>query len=93
MELYQPPFAAAVAAGVGAVMCGYNRINGVYACQSNWTINTMLRDYTGFKGFVCAMPAHTHARASERKQHRVVCQAPRFTWLFSSHIAAHPPVL
>jgi hypothetical protein len=52
MELYMPPFAAAVEAGVGAVMCGYNRVNGVQACQSNWTIATQLRGHLGFKGFV-----------------------------------------
>ena len=28
MEIYMPPFEAAVKAGVGAIMCGYNKING-----------------------------------------------------------------
>merc|ERR1719221_1504553 len=31
-ELYYPPFEAAVQAGVGAVMCAYNRVNGEHAC-------------------------------------------------------------
>ena len=34
MEIYQPPFAAAIAAGVGSIMCGYNRINGVWVCEA-----------------------------------------------------------
>ena len=28
VQIYLPPFEAAVRAGVGAVMCGYNKING-----------------------------------------------------------------
>ncbi|MGD2134539.1 MAG: glycoside hydrolase family 3 N-terminal domain-containing protein, partial [Gemmatimonadales bacterium] len=33
-EIYLPGFEAAVDAGVGSVMCAYNRVNGVYACDS-----------------------------------------------------------
>ena len=32
-ELYMPPFAGAVDAGVGAAMCSYNLVNGTYAVQ------------------------------------------------------------
>ena len=29
------PFIAAIQAGVGAIMCSYNRINGTYACENS----------------------------------------------------------
>jgi beta-glucosidase len=51
-ELYYPPFEAAVQAGVGAVMCSYNSVNGTNACQN---ANLLLRDLKGrmgFEGFV-----------------------------------------
>lgn len=36
----------------GAVMCGYNRINGPYACGSNELLNKTLKKDWGYKGFV-----------------------------------------
>ncbi len=51
-EVYAAPFAAAVKAGVASIMCSYNRINGPFACGSNDTLKTLLRDEMGFKGFV-----------------------------------------
>ena len=52
MEIYHPPFAAAVAAGVGSIMCGYNRINGIYTCENPETLHDHLRVRGGFDGFV-----------------------------------------
>ncbi len=46
--MYYPPFQAAVDAEVGSVMCAYNVVNGVHACQNNETLNTHLRDIMGF---------------------------------------------
>jgi beta-glucosidase len=37
--------------GAGAVMCSYNRINGVYACENPYTLGALKKDW-GFKGFV-----------------------------------------
>ena len=37
-ELYLPPFAGAVDAGTGAIMCSYNLINGTYACENAHTL-------------------------------------------------------
>ena len=51
MELYGPPFAAAVANAAG-VMCAYNRVNGVYACENQFTLKTMLKERYNFSGFV-----------------------------------------
>ncbi len=35
-----------------SVMCGYNRINGAFACESPFLLNDVLRRDWGFKGFV-----------------------------------------
>jgi len=35
-----------------AVMCGYNRVNGAYACENSFLLNDVLRRDWGFKGFV-----------------------------------------
>jgi beta-glucosidase len=45
-------FSAAIDAGAGAVMCSYNRINTVYSCGNDATLNGVLRGQLGFKGFV-----------------------------------------
>lgn len=36
----------------GAVMCAYNRVNGVYACENSFLLNDVLRRDWGYKGFV-----------------------------------------
>lgn len=51
-EMYLWPFADAVRAGVGAVMCSYNQINNSYGCQNSHLLNKLLKDELGFQGFV-----------------------------------------
>jgi beta-glucosidase len=52
-EIYQPAFRMAVQqAGVGAVMCSYNRINGTYACENAEELTDTLRDAWRFDGMV-----------------------------------------
>ncbi|HEX3541058.1 MAG TPA: glycoside hydrolase family 3 C-terminal domain-containing protein [Acidimicrobiales bacterium] len=52
-EVYLPAFSAATQAGnAGAVMCSYNLINGVPACQDPALINGILRGDWHFAGFV-----------------------------------------
>jgi beta-glucosidase-like glycosyl hydrolase len=51
-ELYLWPFADAVRAGVGSIMCSYNQINNSYACQNSKMLNNILKDELGFQGFV-----------------------------------------
>jgi beta-glucosidase len=51
-EIDLPAFGAAVQAGAGAVMCSYNRINSVYACQNQYTLDKVLEGQFGFNGFV-----------------------------------------
>ena len=51
-ELYLWPFQDAVHAGVGSVMCSYNRINGTYGCENSKAINGLLKGELNFNGFV-----------------------------------------
>jgi beta-glucosidase len=61
-EIYLPTFEAAVGqAHVGSVMCAYNRINGVYACQDGWMLNGILKGELGFSGFVMSDWGATHS--------------------------------
>ena len=51
-EVYYPAFKAAVDAGVGSIMCSYNRINGTYSCENNSTLVHDLKGRFGFRGWV-----------------------------------------
>jgi beta-glucosidase len=48
-------------ANPGAVMCAYNKINGVYACEDDYTLNEVLKKELGFKGFVISDWGGTHS--------------------------------
>jgi beta-glucosidase len=51
-EIYYPAFRAAVAeAHAGSVMCSYNRVNGIYACEHP-ALDRVLRQEWKFDGFV-----------------------------------------
>ena len=49
-KVYLWPFAEAVKAGVGSVMCSYNKINQTQACQNSKLINGLLKGELGFQG-------------------------------------------
>ncbi|KAH6603716.1 glycoside hydrolase family 3 protein [Trichoderma cornu-damae] len=51
-EYYLWPFMDSVHAGVGSVMCSYNRINNTYGCKNNKLMNGILKTELGFQGFV-----------------------------------------
>lgn len=36
----------------GAVMCAYNKLNGVYACENKFLLDTVLRSDWGYRGWV-----------------------------------------
>ena len=51
-ELYLWPFADAVRAGTGSIMCSYEQINNSYGCQNSYTLNRLLKNELGFQGFI-----------------------------------------
>ncbi len=52
-DIYMSPFEAVVRrAKPATVMCSYNKINGEYGCQNEYTLNTCLRSEWGFEGLV-----------------------------------------
>lgn len=60
-EMYLPMFEAAVKqAGVEAVMCAYNKVNGPWACENKTLLENILRKQWGFKGMTIADYAATH---------------------------------
>lgn len=63
-EIYLPAFEASVKeANVGSVMCSYNRIDGLYACENPEMLTGYLRDEWGFDGFVVSDWGAVHSTA------------------------------
>ena len=60
-EIYLPPFAAAIEAGVSSIMCAYNKVDGDFACGNSTTLTGILRDELQFQGFVTSDWGATHA--------------------------------
>ncbi len=48
-------------ANPGAVMCSYNRVNGVHACENPYILHDTLKCDWGFKGFVLSDWGGTHS--------------------------------
>ncbi|HYZ46895.1 MAG TPA: glycoside hydrolase family 3 N-terminal domain-containing protein, partial [Actinomycetota bacterium] len=52
-EIYTTPFEAAVEqARPGAIMCAYNRVNGVFGCENRRLLTGILKRQLGFRGWV-----------------------------------------
>ncbi|MGH8300085.1 MAG: glycoside hydrolase family 3 protein, partial [Steroidobacteraceae bacterium] len=45
----------------GSVMCSYNRVNGVYACENPWLLDRVLKSDWGFAGYVMSDWGATHS--------------------------------
>ncbi|KAF2433190.1 putative beta-glucosidase 1 precursor [Tothia fuscella] len=60
-ELYLWPFADAVRAGTGSIMCSYNQVNNSYGCQNSYLLNGILKGELGFQGFVMSDWQAQHA--------------------------------
>jgi len=45
----------------GSVMCSYNRVNDVYACEDPWLLTRVLKDDWGFAGYVMSDWGATHS--------------------------------
>src|SRR5688572_27812481 len=58
------PFEIAVKeSGVGSVMCGYNKVNGTYACENAHLLSDILKSEWGFEGWVMSDWGATHSTA------------------------------
>jgi beta-glucosidase len=52
-EVHTAAYEAAIRdADLGSVMCSFNKVNGVYACESPLLLREILREQLGFRGFV-----------------------------------------
>jgi beta-glucosidase len=52
-EVHTLPYEDAIReADLGSVMCSFNKLNGVYVCESDFALDTVLREQLGFTGFV-----------------------------------------
>ena len=61
-EIYLPAFwAATVQANASSAMCAYSSINGEFACQNQYLMNTTLDQQWGFPGFVTSDYQATHS--------------------------------
>jgi len=57
-------FEIAVAEGdPGMVMCSYNKLNGDWACENSYLLDSVLKKAWGFKGFVISDWGATHSTA------------------------------
>lgn len=66
-EIYLPPFRAAVSGGVGTVMCGYIKTNGVYSCENPHVLNGLLKTQLGFRGWVMSDWGGTHSTVASAR--------------------------
>ena len=66
-EIYQPAFRSAVDAGVGAIMCSYNKINGTYACENGQELVDTLREAWNFDGMVMSDWGAVHSTVKAAK--------------------------
>jgi beta-glucosidase len=86
MELYGPPFRAAVQKAAG-VMCAYNRINGEWACENKRTLRKMLKGIYNFSGFVVSDWGATHS-TSAAIQNGLDIEMPRDNFFSEEKIKA-----
>lgn len=63
-QMYYPPFEGAIEAGVGSVMCSYNKIRGVWSCENADTLQRDLKERLGFNGWVMSDWGATHSNSS-----------------------------
>ncbi len=72
LNVYLPPFRAAVDAGVATLMASFNEVNGIPSSANVYLLRDVLRDQWGFRGFVVSdwdsveeMIAHGYAADHE----------------------------
>ncbi|HWE11119.1 MAG TPA: glycoside hydrolase family 3 C-terminal domain-containing protein [Solirubrobacteraceae bacterium] len=64
-EMYMPAFEAAIKqANVASLMCAYSMVNGAFSCDSNYLLNSVLKEQWGFGGFVTSDYGAVHATSA-----------------------------
>ncbi|HZE04075.1 MAG TPA: glycoside hydrolase family 3 C-terminal domain-containing protein [Solirubrobacteraceae bacterium] len=64
-EIYMPAFQAAVKqANVASLMCAYSMVNGAFACDNGYLLNSVLKERWGFGGFVTSDYGAIHATSA-----------------------------
>ena len=89
-EIYAAPFADASAAGVAAIMCSYNKLNGEYSCGNGTSLNQILKHEIGFQGFVTSDWGALHANTAINGG--VDMEMPGFGTYIPSLFSYTPPV-
>ncbi|ORZ00071.1 glycoside hydrolase superfamily [Absidia repens] len=60
-EVYLWPFEEAINAGVGSIMCSYNKVNGTHACENKYILQDIIKGRLSFKGFITSDWRATHS--------------------------------
>lgn len=61
-EIYTRPYAIGVEEGrPGSAMCAFNKVNGVFACESDELLNRILKEQLDFQGWVMSDYGATHS--------------------------------
>lgn len=64
MQIYVLPWEIAIKEGdPGSVMCSFNQVNGIWACENGFIQNTILKEYIGFKGWIVSDFGSVHSTA------------------------------
>lgn len=66
-EIELPAFEASVKAGVGSIMCSYNKVNGLHGCENPTLLTDILRKRWGFDGFVVSDYGANHSTVASLK--------------------------
>lgn len=74
-EIHMPVFKAAFDAGAGAIMCAYNKVSNVSACENPHLLKKLLREGLGFRGFVMSDWGATHS-AERSARHGLDVEMP-----------------
>jgi len=83
-EVHYPPFVAAVDAGVSAIMCAGNKVDGDYACENANLLKRDLKEAMGFEGFV--MSSWLGTRSAEAIDAGLDMEMPTARWFTEEHL-------
>ncbi|MFI6347177.1 glycoside hydrolase family 3 C-terminal domain-containing protein [Streptomyces sp. NPDC050560] len=84
-EMYLPAFRSVVEkGGAASLMCAYNQINGVHACDDEDLLSRTLRDRWGFDGYVAS--DHSAHLTTQSVRHGLDFEGPPWMELFGQHL-------